>query len=83
MKISNTKLQNERDNLSERLLNFAAAVIKIVVLINRTAVGRHIGGQLTRSATSSGATYEEACGAESRAGGLRNNRSEKSYFIII
>ena len=30
-------------------------------------MGRHIGGQLTRSGTSAGANYEEACGAESRA----------------
>ena len=28
--------------------------------------GRHIAGQLIRSATSAGANYEEACGAESR-----------------
>jgi four helix bundle protein len=67
MKTSNGKMQSERNSLSERLLNFAAAIIKIVVLVNRTAVGRHIGGQLTRSAASAGANYEEACGAESRA----------------
>jgi len=60
-------MQNERNNLSERLLNFAAEVIKLVVKLNKTAVGRHIGGQLTRASTSSGANYEEACGAESRA----------------
>ena len=35
--------------------------------MNRTAAGRHVGGQLMRSATSAGANYEEACGAESRA----------------
>ena len=40
---------------------------KLVVRLNKTAVGRHIGGQLTRSGTSAGANYEEACGAESRA----------------
>jgi len=60
-------MQNERNNLSERLLNFAAEVIKLVVKLNKTAVGRHIGGQLTRASTSAGANYEEACGAESRA----------------
>ena len=35
--------------------------------LNKTSVGRHIGKQLMRSATSAGANYEEACGAESRA----------------
>lgn len=60
-------MQIERNNLSERLLNLAAAVIKIVLQLNKTAVGRHIGGQLTRASTSAGANYEEACGAESRA----------------
>jgi four helix bundle protein len=67
MKSSNGKMQNERNNLSERLLNLAAAVIKIVLQLSKTAVGRHIGGQLTRASTSAGANYEEACGAESRA----------------
>ena len=60
-------MQNERNSLSERLLNLAAEVIKIVLQLNKSAVGRHIGGQLTRASTSAGANYEEACGAESRA----------------
>ena len=60
-------MQNERNDLSERLLEFAAEIIKLVARLNKTAVGRHIGGQLTRSGTSAGANYEEACGAESRA----------------
>ena len=57
-------MQNE---LSERLLDFAADVIKLIVRFNKTAEGRHIGGQLMRSTSSAGANYEEACGAESRA----------------
>lgn len=60
-------MQNDRKDLSERLLEFAAGITKLVVRFNKTAVGRHIGGQLTRAATSAGANYEEACGAESRA----------------
>jgi len=39
----------------------------LVFRLKKTAVGRHIVGQLTRSGTSAGANYEEACGAESRA----------------
>ena len=60
-------MKSGRSDLSERLLDFAAAIIKLVVEIDLTSFGRHIGGQLTRSATSVGANYEEACGAESRA----------------
>ena len=60
-------MKNARNDLSERLLNFAAELIKWIVRLNKTAVGRHIAGQLMRSGTSAGANYEEACGAESRA----------------
>lgn len=60
-------MKNGRNNLSERLLNFAANIIKLAIRLNKTAIGRHIGGQLVHSGTSTGANYEEACGAESRA----------------
>ena len=59
-------MENRRNDLSERLLDFAANIIKLAAPLGKTPVGRHIGGQLTRSGTSSGANYEEACGAESR-----------------
>jgi four helix bundle protein len=60
-------MENKRKDLSERLLDFAANIIKLIGRFNQTFVGRHIGNQLMRSATSSGANYEEACGAESKA----------------
>jgi four helix bundle protein len=60
-------MKKERKDLSERLLNFAADVIKLLGKLNKTAVGRHIGYQLLKASTSSGANYEEACGAESKA----------------
>lgn len=60
------RMKNIRSELSERLLDFAVAVIKLTTKIEKIAVGRHIAGQLIRSATSAGANYEEACGAESR-----------------
>ena len=41
-------------------------VIKLVDSLPKTLVGRHIAGQLLRSATSVGAHYEEAQGAESK-----------------
>ncbi|MDI6811595.1 MAG: four helix bundle protein [archaeon] len=59
-------MQNRID-LSERLLDFAANSIKLTVKLKRTAVGRYIANQLMRAASSSGANYEEACGAESKA----------------
>jgi four helix bundle protein len=59
-------MKNERNDLSERLLDFAVNIIKLGARFDKTTVGRHIGGQLVRSGTSSGANYEEACGAESR-----------------
>ena len=58
---------SDRSDLSERLLEFAVEVLKCIIVLNKTDIGRHIGGQLARSATSAGANYEEACGAESRA----------------
>ena len=59
-------MQNKSD-LSERLLEFAASSIKLTVRLKRTGVGRYIANQLMRAASSSGANYEEACGAESKA----------------
>ena len=59
-------MKNRRD-LSERLLNFAANSIKLTVKLKKTAEGRCIANQLMRAASSSGANYEEACGAESKA----------------
>ena len=61
------KMQNERENLSDRLLNFAASIVRLTLLLSKTVAGRHIAGQILRSSTSCGANYEEACGAESRA----------------
>jgi four helix bundle protein len=67
MQNENCKMQNDKRNLSERLLEFGASIIKLAIKLSKTAVGRHIGFQLMKSATSAGANYEEACGAESKA----------------
>ena len=53
--------------ISDRLLDYGTAIIKICVRLNKTVIGRHIGNQLLRAGTSVGANYEEACGAESKA----------------
>ena len=66
----NSKKGNEKnwgDDLAERLIDFAVRIIKLVKMLPKTDVGRHIDGQLLRSGTSPGSNYEEARGAESRA----------------
>ncbi|HMP07753.1 MAG TPA: four helix bundle protein [Lacipirellulaceae bacterium] len=53
--------------LSNRLLDFAARIAKVVDSLPDTRLGRHIGGQMLRSGTSPVANYEEGCAAESKA----------------
>jgi four helix bundle protein len=55
------------EQLSERLLIFAAKIGKLAERLPNTRFGRHIAGQLIRSGTSPAPNYEEACAAESRA----------------
>ncbi|MDI6780483.1 MAG: four helix bundle protein [Bacteroidota bacterium] len=57
----------KHEDLSDRFLIFGASVVRFVVKLEKTPIGKHISNQLFRSATSSGANYEEACGAESKA----------------
>jgi four helix bundle protein len=64
---SGERKKSAGDDISERLLDFAVRVIKLVNVLPKTVVGRHIAGQLVRSGTSCGSNYEEARGAESRA----------------
>ncbi|MGA3164564.1 MAG: four helix bundle protein [Terriglobia bacterium] len=56
----------EQRKIGERLLDYSARVIKLVDALPTTLVGRRIADQLLRSATSVGANYEEAQGAESK-----------------
>ncbi|OGU40310.1 MAG: hypothetical protein A2X61_10860 [Ignavibacteria bacterium GWB2_35_12] len=56
-----------RENISERLLEFAARIIKVEGQLCKTYAGKHIYGQLFRAGTSSGANYEESVAAESKA----------------
>ena len=55
------------DDIAARLLEFAARVLELVSRLPRSDVGKHVARQLTKAATSGGANYEEARGAESRA----------------
>ena len=54
------------DDLSERLLDLAVRVGKVVDALPETRLGKHIAGQLVRSGTAPAPNYEEACAAESR-----------------
>jgi four helix bundle protein len=55
------------DDIADRLLNLGVACIRLAAELEGSAVGQHIGRQLTRCATSGGANYEEARSAESPA----------------
>ena len=48
------------DELSERLIDFAARIGKVVDALPDTRIGRHIAGQLVRCGTSPAPNYEEA-----------------------
>ena len=60
-------MENKADVLSERFLDFGAMIIKLCADLRRTVMEREIALQLFRSATSIGANYEEARGAQSNA----------------
>ena len=55
------------DDLADRLLAYAARALNVVSTLPSDPAGKHLGRQLTCSATSGGANYEEARCAESRA----------------
>jgi four helix bundle protein len=54
------------DDVAELFLDLGAAAIGVAKKLPRDDVGRHVARQLMRAATSGGANYEEARGAESR-----------------
>lgn len=51
---------------AERLLDYAVRSITVAQALPKSSAGRHIGTQLLRSGTSTGANYNEAHAAESR-----------------
>ena len=54
-------------DIADRLLELAAAVLRMVRKLPRDGTTRHVVQQLVRAVTAGGANYEEARGAESRA----------------
>ncbi|MCK4465585.1 MAG: four helix bundle protein [Bacteroidales bacterium] len=53
-------------DLEDRLIDFAVLIIKIAGKIGNTVSGKHLGGNLIRSGSSSALNYGEAQSAESR-----------------
>ena len=68
------------DELSERLLEFAARIGKVVDALPESRLGRHIAGQLIRCGTSPAPNYEEVCGAESRKDFFTSSESPSKNF---
>jgi four helix bundle protein len=58
---------SQSDQLEERLIEFAARVVRLSTELPSTPSGRHISLQILRSGTSPAPNYAEARGAESRA----------------
>ncbi len=51
------------DDIQERLIDFAVAIIKLCASLPHTLSGKHIAGQLLRCGTSPAPNYAEARGA--------------------
>jgi len=61
------KTGNKREEVADRLVEFAARIVRLVSSLPPTTEGRHVGRQLLKCGTSPGAQYEEAGAAESKA----------------
>jgi four helix bundle protein len=57
----------QSDQLEERLVAFAARIVRLASRLNKDFLGRHMANQVLRSGTSAAPNYAEARGAESRA----------------
>ncbi len=55
-----------KDEMEDRLINFALVGIEISENLPQSYIGEHLGKQLARSSTSPALNYAEACDAESR-----------------
>ena len=73
--------------LEDRILVFAVEICKLVRLVEKDTVGKHVGHQLFRAATSAGANYAEAQDAESRRDFLHKmqiclKELRETYFFL-
>jgi four helix bundle protein len=60
-------MRREKYDLEERLLEYSAAIIRLVEELPDTRAGNHVAGQLLRSGTSALPNHGEAQAAESPA----------------
>jgi four helix bundle protein len=80
---------SQSDQLEERLIEFAARIIRLTNRLTRTQQGRHVASQILRSGTAGASNYAEARGAESRADFIHKMRivqkelNETSVWIRI
>ncbi len=66
LKVGGLHMAEMRD-IGDRLTDFSAGIIKLLHQLPSSSVSKKIEDQMVRSAMSSGANYEEARGADSRA----------------
>ena len=64
--VAKPEVSSQKYDLEERLLDYAATIIKLVDTLPRTRPGNHVAGQLLRSGTSPLPNHGEAQAAESR-----------------
>ncbi len=60
-------MKDGRQDLKKRTEEFALAIIRLYVALPKTTVAQVLGKQVSRSGTSVGAHYREACRAKSNA----------------
>lgn len=82
-------MSDQADRLKQRTFQFAVDVIELTRGFPATDHARHIGRQLTRSATSVGANYRAACRARSHAeftskiGIVAEEADESQYWLNL
>ena len=83
------KDHSQSDQLEQRLIEFAARIIRFSEDLHQTATNRHISTQILRCGTAGAANYAEARGAESRAdfihklGIVRKELNETAVWLKI
>jgi len=81
--------KSQSDQLEERLIEFAARILRLAAELPKTSAGRHIAQQILRSGTAPAPNYAEARGAESRAdfihklGIVQKELNETSVWLRI
>jgi four helix bundle protein len=82
-------MHSRADQLEERLIEFAARVVRLTSALPKTTAVRHISLQILRAGTAPAPNYAEARGAESRAdfihkmGIVRKELNETSVWLRL